>query len=107
MNGGPTHDILTLFDVIEHMESPREFLSGSRAKLVIILTPNVAAIPKGLIHTWRHYKPKEHLHYYSVESLRELLKQTGYFLEGWDFIEGAHRNPTRPMDLITVAATRQ
>lgn len=106
-NGGQPHDILTLFDVIEHMESPRNFLAGARAKLLIILTPNVAAVPKGLIHTWRHYKPKEHLHYYSIESLRALLNKTGYHLDGWDFIEGAHRNPNRPMDLVTVAAIRK
>lgn len=99
--------VLTAFDVIEHMESPRKWLEEYRPFTLILLTPNVAAVPKDLIHTWRHYKPKEHLHYYKLESLNALMHKQGYFIEGWDYIEGAHRNPNRPMDLIMVAASKK
>ena len=101
------NEILTAFDVLEHLESPRALLEKSRAKLLVLLTPNVEAVPKSMITTWRHYKPGEHLHHYGPESLRALFKSTGYHMEGWDFLEGAHRNPTRPTDLITVAASRK
>lgn len=100
-------DVITAFDLIEHLPSPRAWIEEHRPRLLILLTPNVGAIHKGLIETWRHYRPDEHYHYYKIESLKALLDKTGYFLEGWDFLEGAHRNPNRPMDLITVAASRK
>lgn len=99
-------DIVCAFDVIEHLESPRAWILKYRPKLLVVLTPNVGAIHKGMIETWRHYRPDEHYFYYNATSLRALFDATGYRWELSDFCESAHRNPNRPLDLMTVAATR-
>lgn len=103
-------DVVTAFDVIEHMESPRNFVRLMNPKLLVILTPNVDPLmntpSRGPITGWRHYKPGEHLHYYGLKSLSALIHKCEYVVEGWDYLEATHRNPDHCRDLVTMAASR-
>lgn len=101
-------DVLTMFDVAEHLENPRDVLEQIRPRLVAVCTPNVGALssPDPEIFAWKHYRPGEHLHYFNRESLAALLFYSGYHVEEVSFMEGTKRNPDRPMDLITMIGRR-
>jgi SAM-dependent methyltransferase len=67
-------DLVCFFDSLEHL--PRfASLFALRAAHVIVSLP---AVPAFLLETplrWRHYKPGEHLHYFSCESLDMLMRR--------------------------------
>lgn len=80
MNGAiPKVNAVTLFDVLEHMEEPEDFLAMIKSTylvdggVIVITTPNIDAIPKWgsdeLIRAWKHFKPLEHLWLFSEEAL--------------------------------------
>ena len=75
-------DLVTLFDVIEHIPSPVPFVTeitrvlkpGGRA---LIVTPDISSFSARVMgRTWLHYKP-EHLFYYSADTLSRLLQAAG------------------------------
>lgn len=76
-------DIITLFDVFEHLTDPAGCLEHLRkcAGVLVIEMPEYRA-PAG---DWtRHYKPAEHLCLYSVEAAIELFRRSGL---RWDCID--------------------
>jgi len=99
-------DILTMWDVIEHLTDPIEELRKFPSKYLFISTPNVGAV-KGDIKKWRHYRPGEHLHYFDIHSLRESMNELGYDILEHNFSEGQIRNPNEPNDIITIVAERR
>lgn len=80
-------DVLTIFDVLEHVASPKTFLAEARRLLarggtLVIETPNMAGwLPRlmGLRHPW--VRPPEHLTYFTPPTLRLLLEQCGFQVE--------------------------
>lgn len=70
--------VITMSDVIEHIEKPGEFmkiLSGILAKngLIFMVTPDTSSwIKKILKKNWLHYK-EEHLYYYNKENIRLVI----------------------------------
>lgn len=69
-------DLVCFFDSLEHLP---DFgcLFGLRAAAVAVSLPNR---PEQLLHApqcWRHYKPGEHLHYFSHASLDALMRKWG------------------------------
>lgn len=99
-------DILTMWDVIEHLHDPAGELRKLDAEWVFVSTPNAAAV-EGDITNWRHYRPDEHLHYFDLESLTGVFDRAGYDVVEHAFSEGALRNPEKPDDIITVVAKRR
>lgn len=68
-----TWDVVTFFDSLEHFpdfEIVRSLLRRSRSVLVSLPLPP-ASFPRD--RSWKHYKPGEHLHYFSEKSLRTLV----------------------------------
>ena len=79
-----SHDLITLFEVIEHVPNPLEFLyrAGEVVRpggLVYLTTPNFASVDRRLLgKDWRIIHP-EHLTYFTPRTLRALVKKTRLF----------------------------
>lgn len=97
-------NILTMWDVVEHLKDPKETIKSIDADFVFLSTPN---LHDGVdFATWKHNRPNEHLHYFDYESLSRLLRESGYKVIEHNFEEGGIRDPEHPEDIITVAAVK-
>lgn len=115
LNGSfPLVQAITLFDVLEHMEDPRQFLMRCRDLLdpkgiVAVTTPNVDAVPQWSderLVSWKHYKPKEHLFLFSESGLDRLMQQAGYEAIHWGTEESDIRPNNPNGDILTCVARR-
>lgn len=82
------YDILTYWDVIEHVSDPRKVLEKTRSLLavggeVILQTPCTGIISELFGDKWLYYLPVQHLHLFSQESLFKLLSETGFSIVSW------------------------
>jgi hypothetical protein len=107
--GDLIHDtqVLTMFDVIEHIQHPRSVIERIDPNVLVILTPNAGNVHPSRFREWRHYKPGEHLHYYTVPALYALFEKLGFCVKWWDFKEGEIRNPESPFDLVTMVGVKE
>jgi 2-polyprenyl-3-methyl-5-hydroxy-6-metoxy-1,4-benzoquinol methylase len=79
-----TFDVVTMFDVLEHVASPHACLAEARRLLaphglLVVDTPNLNGLmPRlmGVRHPW--VRPPEHLTYFTPASLRRLLERSGF-----------------------------
>ena len=99
-------DIVTMWDVLEHMHWPGKFLARLNTGRLYILTPDVSSI-KGPIENWKHYRPDEHQHYFTMASIDRLLERNGYLIEKVDRTESVLRAPEEPNNLMIVVAVRK
>ncbi len=76
-------DLVTLWDVVEHLEDPVAHLRRAAAALkadglLVLETQNVAsAFARLLGRKWQHYKHEEHLYHFDPASLARLLDAAG------------------------------
>ncbi len=86
---GPV-DVITLFDVIEHLPQPRATLALCHEYLqpggiLVITTGDFASLVARLAGAkWRLMTPPQHLWFFTAESLRRMGAQTGYRVEHLD-----------------------
>ncbi|MBI4232826.1 MAG: class I SAM-dependent methyltransferase [Chloroflexi bacterium] len=79
-----SYDVVTLYDVIEHIPEPRPFLSRvfqllRAGGLLHLVTPNIDSPSARLLgKRWYHLKPREHLHYFSRETVARLLTEATF-----------------------------
>lgn len=97
-------DAVTLWDVIEHMERPEEFVGSLKTGCLFIVTPDVASIEN--IETWKHYRPDEHQHYFTVDSMVRMLARAGYDLREINRDEAELRDAEHPDYLVTFVAQK-
>ena len=77
-------DVIAIYDVIEHVADPKPVLQRLRNRLqpqgwLHLTTPNVASFSARLLGSkWYHYKPGEHLLYFSPKTLRSCLTDAGW-----------------------------
>jgi 2-polyprenyl-3-methyl-5-hydroxy-6-metoxy-1,4-benzoquinol methylase len=77
-------DVVTLWDVVEHLEDPAAHLAEARRVLrddglLVIETQNVASLFARLLgRRWQHYKHEEHLFHFDPKSIRQLLDEQGF-----------------------------
>ncbi len=97
------YDVVTCWDVLEHMESPAGFLRGIDTKYVFITVPNRDDI-KNLneIQQWRHYRPHEHIHHYNLGSLSALLEACDFKLIEHNYNESKVRVGGGEYNLLSV-----
>jgi len=80
-------DVVTLFDLLEHVPDPRSFLAEVRRVLrpggrLLLVLPNAASLSARLMgRHWSHYNA-EHLHYFTPETVAVLLCACGFEVEG-------------------------
>jgi 2-polyprenyl-3-methyl-5-hydroxy-6-metoxy-1,4-benzoquinol methylase len=76
-------DLITCWDLVEHVPDPIRLLQKARSLLkadgyLIIETQNVdSRFARLLGRRWQHYKHLEHLYHFSASTLRLLLKKSG------------------------------
>jgi 2-polyprenyl-3-methyl-5-hydroxy-6-metoxy-1,4-benzoquinol methylase len=77
-------DVVTMWDVVEHLEEPGRHLTRVREALaddgiLVLETQNVASrFARLLGRKWQHYKHQEHLYHFHPESLQRLLAGAGF-----------------------------
>jgi len=80
-------DLVTLWDVIEHMPNPVEDLEQVRKVLrkdgiLLINTPDVGSLYARILKSrWHLIVPPEHIHYFNKKSIRLLLEESGFRVE--------------------------
>jgi 2-polyprenyl-3-methyl-5-hydroxy-6-metoxy-1,4-benzoquinol methylase len=76
--------VITLFDVIEHVISPTSALQHIHRILqpggvLVITTPNESGLLRKIMgRHWFHFKPLEHNFFFSKESLSKYLQKNGF-----------------------------
>jgi SAM-dependent methyltransferase len=94
-------DVITMFDVIEHLPQPRETLALCHRHLspggvVVITTGDFASLAARWSGArWRLMTPPQHLWFFSAESLRRTASSLGYIIEHLD-----HPGKVVPLSLI-------
>jgi len=84
-------DLVLMHDVIEHFTSPKKALLKAREVLkdggrLVIGTPNYDCAPRRALGPgWGILQPEHHLFYFTPETLRRLLTETGFRLESLEF----------------------
>ncbi|MEW5947007.1 MAG: class I SAM-dependent methyltransferase [bacterium] len=77
-------DVVFMHDVIEHVPDPPSLLTEARRVLtddglLVINTPNAAGLlARTLGKRWFHYKPQEHLFYFTPATLTAMLDKAGF-----------------------------
>lgn len=77
-------DLVTLWDVIEHIPTPQEVLQQVRTLIkpggrLLLETQNVASRWARLLgRRWHHYKHDEHLFHFDPRTIRRLLDECGF-----------------------------
>ena len=97
-------EILTMWDVVEHLKHPDAVLKELDADWLFMSTPNVDAAED--FESWKHNRPGEHLHYFNKESLDSLLTGIGYEVLEFNYGEGEIRDPECPENIISVVAKK-
>ena len=77
-------ELITMWDVIEHVADPRSLLGRARELLkpdglLVLETQNIdSAFARALGRRWHHYKHAEHIYHFTPASLRRLLESAGF-----------------------------
>lgn len=80
-------DLVTLWDVLEHLTDPRGELSEVNRVLrleglLVLETQNIASwLPKVMGERWHHYGNDLHLFHFTPETISRLLSVTGFVVE--------------------------
>lgn len=99
-------DILTMWDSLEHVHDPVGLLLKLNPNWIFLSTPNLESV-RGDIRQWRHYRPAEHLYYFDLYSLTEILEHCGYEVLEHNFDEGKLRDPGNPQAIISMVARKK
>ncbi|HEU4419608.1 MAG TPA: class I SAM-dependent methyltransferase [Planctomycetota bacterium] len=77
-------DLVTLWDVLEHVPEPQPLLRTVRELLkpsgrLLLETQNVSSVVARVLgRRWHHYKHDEHLYHFSPQTIRILLADCGF-----------------------------
>ncbi len=77
------YQLITLFDVLEHLPEVNQDLSKLAGMLdekgiLVLVTPNFGSLQRKLFgKRWFQFKPREHLYYFAPDTLRRLAEKHG------------------------------
>lgn len=95
-------EFMTFFDSFEHLDRPDKILELFKPKMILLAIPIFYGKLEEGLTSWKHYKPKEHVWYFTPEGLTNMLQAHGYVPTGFSTEEC---NLGR-LDSITVVARR-
>lgn len=84
-------DVVTCFDSLEHFPDLLQIFRAKAAVYVVTIPHRPQDLTDDNAKEWRHYKPDEHLHYFSKESLGLFFHRAGYRLAAHASVEDAIR----------------
>lgn len=93
---GKTFDIITLWDVVEHLTDPVGLLKKLRnllhpEGLIVILTMSTDSVTYKLMKkSWYYIDPVGHLYYFSHTTMKNLFKISGFRYLEWKYDSTAH-----------------
>ncbi|MEN6440526.1 MAG: methyltransferase domain-containing protein [Syntrophobacter sp.] len=97
---------VTFWDSLEHVGQPMVLVDSLRPEFLFITAPDALSLPSVFLPEWRHYRPAEHVHYFSRPSFRKMAQVLGYEVLEFNNEEGTIRNPDHPDWLLSMAARR-
>ena len=88
--------VYAFWDALEHVPDLHEVLRKIECETVCISLPWCHYNREGLdwFDTWKHRKPNEHLHHFTPDSLRDLMRQYGFTQVALSFHEDIVRKGT-------------
>jgi hypothetical protein len=81
-------DVVFLMDVVEHVTDPYSFLGSLRtlAPLVVMHIPIEQSLAHGILSKpQQSYNAFHHVHFFSLETMRLLVKEAGFEIEAMQF----------------------
>lgn len=108
--------VITMFDVLEHLEDPLESLKSSLRppltgrQVLILVTPNVSVVPlweDGELRAWKHFKAKEHLWLHTERSLSVIAEKLGLRVLYLGREESDIRPGNQDGDILTVVMQKE
>jgi SAM-dependent methyltransferase len=109
LEGSEFFDLITFWDVLEHLPQPQLALSRAAAHLapggrILVLTQNVASpFARLLGRRWQHYKHAEHLTHFHRGTLRAALEGAGLAVES---MGARHAGKLIRLDFLVERAAR-
>lgn len=77
-------DIITMFDLIEHLENPKEVLKKvakvmHKDGILVVQTGDAGSTWAKLMgKNWHFFAPPQHFYFYSQKNMKDLLEQAGF-----------------------------
>ncbi|MDA0193591.1 MAG: class I SAM-dependent methyltransferase [Bacteroidetes bacterium] len=97
-SGNEKYDIVVMWDVIEHVESPTAILKSLKKiihekTLVFALTMSIDSITYKLFRKhWNYINPSQHLHYFSHATMKKMLEKNSFKLVGIEMDDSKKKN---------------
>lgn len=100
-------EVITMFDVLEHMED-MTIIKDFKCNYLVISLPNCElGTNDEWFSTWKHRKPDEHLHHFTRESLVKFIESNGYTLVNISNIEDTIRKSEHEFNNIITATFKK
>ncbi len=77
------YDLVTFWDVIEHIKHLKSLRPVLKMATHVAVTVPIKPEGRKSLKGWKHYKPGEHYHYFSIKSLKDWFDS-----EGFEFVSG-------------------
>lgn len=85
-------DVVTFFDVIEHLDSPY-VIRNLKTKYIVISLPWCHYKSDEWFSSWKHRRENEHLWFFNEKNITQFAKSTGYEVVHYCNIEDSIRGP--------------
>lgn len=104
---GQRYDVLTMWDSLEHMYRPDMVIKAANPEILVVSTPDFSGTRYDLEHLteWLHYRPREHSHYFSLDSLTLFFEKLGYRPYTISHDESFLRKGNGNKNIVTVGGT--
>jgi hypothetical protein len=96
------YDVLTMWDVMEHLDKPFQPIERFTPDWLFVCSPNALNTNIYTFTQWKHFKPQEHLHYFTPQTLAMSMRSVGYRFKYIDYSEGRLRDARNPNAIFTM-----